>query len=219
MAKAAKRNLIRDYALALTGAVLIAVLFRVYVLEAFRMPSRAMSPAVEPGDTIFVKKWVTAFGGRFASLIGESGEPAYGDVVVFRFPGEDRTYIKRVVGRPGDNVELVNGILSIGGAPVTRFRTPDELCGQESLPSGKVYTVCREKPVLTMNEKVSLKPDEYFVVGDFRAITPDLKRTRAYGVIHRTDVIGRAALIWLSFTQDTTGFRTIRFERMFRTIQ
>jgi signal peptidase I len=208
---AEKRNLIRDYSIALSGAVLVAILFRIFILEAFRMPSRAMSPSVEPGDTLFVKKWKPYFSKDYA--------PTYGDILVFKFPNEDRTYIKRVVGMPKDTVEVRNGILYLNQVPQTRFKTEDELCGEETLPNGKSFRVCREKPLLSMGERIELKESEYFMLGDFRALTPDLKRTKAYGVLPVKEIIGEAFLVWISIQQDSSGFKTIRFDRMFKNIQ
>ena len=175
------------------------------------MPSRAMSPTVEPGDTLFVKKW------EFLSTTGFN--PQYGDVLVFKFPEEDRTYIKRVVGLPKDEVEIKNGILYLNQFPQTRFKNEDALCGEETLPNGKSFPVCREKPLLSIPDKITLKVGEFFVIGDFRALTSDLRRTRAYGTITTQNVIGSAFLIWISIQQDSTGFKTIRFDRMFKIIR
>ena len=114
----------RSILLAIGGSILVALFVRFFVLEAYRMPSRAMAPAVEAGDTIFVSKF--SYGFRFpgASKRVATSIPKYGDVVVLEFPDEPgREYIKRVVGLPGDRIQILKGHLLLNGKPAVSMLT------------------------------------------------------------------------------------------------
>src|SRR5687767_14523778 len=101
-------QLIRDYGGAILVAVAVALASRFFGIEAYRIPSPAMRPTLEPGDTIFVSK--SAFGLRFpgaAAPFTGGRPPARGEIVVYSPPIDPgRDYIKRVIGLPGDSVEL-----------------------------------------------------------------------------------------------------------------
>src|SRR5262245_33757164 len=117
----------------LLWAAVIAIVIRTFAYEPFNIPSGSMIPTLLVGDYLFVSK--TAYGyskfsfpGGIVPVEGRiwEGQPKRGDVVVFRPPGEPETdFIKRVIGLPGDKIQMRNGILSINGAPVERQRIED----------------------------------------------------------------------------------------------
>ncbi len=217
MAKSESKRLIRDYVIALFSATVVALLIRTYFIEAYRMPSRTMSPAIESGDTLFVSKW------NYRE--STTADLHYGDILVFKFPNDDRIYVKRIVGLPGDIVHVQNGVLSLNQVPRTAYRDSNELCGTETLPNEKGYPICREPPVFSLADQVTLKKDEYYALSDLRSVPNDMKRTQMSGIVRPENVIGRAILIWLSFqprTQSVPGgdwFQRIRFDRIFKKIQ
>src|SRR5207248_7719035 len=114
-------------------ALLIALVIRTFLFQPFNIPSGSMKATLLVGDYLFVSKFSYGyshyslplspplFSGR---ILGSS--PTRGDVVVFRLPREDSTdYIKRVIGLPGDRIQMVKGVLHINGAPVKRERIDD----------------------------------------------------------------------------------------------
>lgn len=219
------RKILRDYGLAIGGSILVALFIRFFLLEAYRMPSRAMQPAVEPGDTLFVSKF--AYGFRIPgadSRISES-PPRYGDVAVLEFPEEPgREYIKRIVALPGDKVRLVNGTLQLNGKTATEPFEANATCGNERLPGERpAYRVCLEPPLVSTEKEITVPPGHVFVAGDFRTVPPELRRLKVYGLVPFAALRGRAQFVWLSIQPPTMGggdwFSRIRFERLFKRIQ
>lgn len=218
------RKIIRDYSLAIGASVLVALVIRFFLLEAYRMPSRAMLPAVEPGDTIFVSKF--AYGFRLPGAEKRlTDRPArYGDVAVLEFPEEiGREYIKRVVGLPGDQVKLDKGMLVLNGKVVTEPPKGEELCTVESLPNGKTYPVCLEPPLLSTEETITVPAGSVFVVGDLRTSPNEIRRMKTQGLVPESRLHGRAQFVWLSIQPPVAGsggdwFSRIRFNRMFKGI-
>ena len=117
----------------LVVALVLAVLFRTFLFQPFSIPSAAMKPTLLVGDYIFVSKY--AYGYTHYSFPGSphlfsgrvfAAQPQRGDVVVFRLPKNDATdYVKRIVGRPGDRIQMVAGVLHINGAPIKHERMVD----------------------------------------------------------------------------------------------
>ena len=134
--KIRKKSLFREYAEAIIIAVLLALVIRQFAVQAFTIPSGSMIPSLLIGDYLFVSKfsygysrfslptWLTdldIFGGRILFR-----EPERGDVAVFKLPRDNKTdYIKRIVGLPGDRIQVKGGILHINGEPVKRERIED----------------------------------------------------------------------------------------------
>lgn len=218
---ATTRKLIRDYAGTVLGAVAVALLIRFYIIEAYRIPTMAMRPTLEPGDTVFVAKapWGTKIFG--------SAQPQRGDVILFR--SEDpspRDYIKRIVALPGETVELRKGALWINGKAVKESVPANSSCGTESLPAQnasqeKATGVCHEPPVPENLAPIQVPNDMFFVLGDFRSLSQmDLSlKGKSWGIIPSSWIKGKALWIWLSVDPPTGGFPKIKFERMFRRIE
>ena len=113
---------------------LFAVILRSLVVTPFVIPSGSMLPRLMIGDYLFVSKWPYGFSryslpfglARFQGrLLGS--EPERGDVVVFRYPGSDEDYVKRLIGLPGDRVQMRGGQLFLNGKPVPKIRIADYL--------------------------------------------------------------------------------------------
>jgi signal peptidase I len=113
---------------------LFAILLRTFVVAPFVIPSGSMMPELRIGDYLFVAKWPYGYS-RYslpfglASFEGRvlAGEPRRGEVVVFRYPGEDEDYVKRLIGLPGDTVQMRGGQLYLNGKAVPKVRIADWL--------------------------------------------------------------------------------------------
>src|ERR1700683_1630171 len=140
-------------------ALIIALVIRTFLFQPFNIPSGSMIPTLLVGDYLFVSKYSYGythyslpfsppiFSGR---VFGQSVDR--GDVVVFRLPKDDSTdYIKRVIGLPGDRIQMIDGVLNINGEPVKRVRIDDFVTDddgavqrvkryRETLPNGVIYT-------------------------------------------------------------------------------
>ena len=137
--------LMKSYGAGILAAIILALLIRFFVIEAYRIPNDVMHPTLERGDIIFVSKM--AYGLRHPTnsrKLTQGTRPKYGDVVTY-FTQEDpfRHYIKRIVGLPGDTIELLNGQLILNGKKVKYSFLPGSNCGFEHHPSAE-YRVCIE---------------------------------------------------------------------------
>ena len=121
-------------------ALILALLVRVFLFQPFNIPSGSMIPTLLVGDYLFVAKYSYgysrySFSVRTQSVFGPlwAKEPERGDVVVFKLPRDNETdYIKRVIGLPGDEIQMIHGVLQINGQPVKkrahrRFRRADAI--------------------------------------------------------------------------------------------
>src|SRR5690348_15307980 len=127
-------------------ALLIALVIRTFLFQPFNIPSGSMKATLLVGDYLFVSKY--SYGYSYYSLplspplfsgriMGSS--PERGDIVVFRLPKDDSTdYIKRVIGLPGDNVQMIQGVLHINGVPVKRERVDDFVDVDETGRASKI---------------------------------------------------------------------------------
>jgi signal peptidase I len=230
----------------LVYAVAIALAVRTFLYEPFNIPSGSMKPTLLVGDYLFVSKFaygysqhslpfsLPLFEGRiFADL------PERGDVAVFKLPSDNRTdYIKRIVGLPGDRLQVRDGILHINGAPVTRmrlenFRDDDgtsngELARfRETLPGGGLsYTVLDivARGSLDNTDVYEVPDGHVFAMGDNRDNSLD-SRVPNVGFIPIENLIGRAEIIFFSTNGDARLWEVwnwptaIRFRRLFNLIE
>ena len=113
---------------------IIALVIRTLFFQPFNIPSGSMKPTLLVGDYLFVSKFTYGYTPLFAAAFAAAvlrphlvlNEPERGDVVVFRLPKDDSTdYIKRVIGLPGDRIQMIQGVLHINGEPVKRERVDD----------------------------------------------------------------------------------------------
>ncbi len=126
---AKNKNVAREWFNTIFYGALIAIVFRSFLLEPFNIPSGSMIPSLHVGDHIFVTKWSYGYS-RYSFPFGSwklwngrfwATEPEVGDVVVFRNPiNESQDYVKRLIGKPGDKIQMINGRLHINGEQVQR---------------------------------------------------------------------------------------------------
>jgi signal peptidase I len=221
--------------LATPGAII--VLLRLFVFQPFSIPSQSMAPTFMPGDYVLVSKISYGYGRYSLPLVTDqlSGRipsgwlPERGDVVVFRVPGKSTAdYIKRVVGLPGDRVQMIGGVLNINGVAVPRQRLDENgfvdkasaLRGtryRETLPNGVDYMiVALPKGGYYNNTPVYNVPaGQYFVLGDNRDNSTDSRMLSQIGYIPLENIIGRAKMIFFSI-DNRDG---VRWDRMFQAVQ
>jgi signal peptidase I len=239
------------YSKAILAALLIAWGVRTFIMEAYRIPNSGMSPALTPGDTVFVTKFDYAIRIPLTDDIRIfERDPGRGDLVVFLTGGRSsRETLKRVIGIPGDRIEVSNGAVRLNGKAISNVQ-PGK-CGPEILPlveagtPAKTYPVCVEAPLLPERSEDVLKEGEFFVVPDLRSESallspPSFPTTaedsskdawqrqdqmeHAWGVIKHEQILGRARWIWLSITPpqekpDAHWTARIRWNRMLQRIE
>ena len=192
MAETIKKSVLREYFESIVIAVILALFVRTWVMQAFKIPTGSMENNLLIGDHLLVNKFIF---GPTPLAIGRATLPVRpihrGDVVVFKYPDEpDRDFIKRVIGLPGETVELRNKKVYINAKPIdepyVHFLSPPSTAGQE-VTSFDV----RER-----YGPVTVPPDHYFVMGDNRDNTQD---SRYWGFLPRSYVKGKALLIYWSY--------------------
>lgn len=223
-------------------ALALAMVLRFTIAQPFRIPSGSMQPTLEVGDYIVVTKWSYGYGRfSFAPLEGLlphgrlfGSAPQQGDVVVFRpVPEPDRDFIKRVVGMPGDHIQVIDGLLHINGRPVEReslgptaFENEDGVVEQietfrETLPNGVSYVTFDRGSYELDNTREYVVPEgHYFMMGDDRDNSADSRVPSVVGYVPYDNLVGPAQFTVVSFDGSTslfrpwtlfTGFRAERF--------
>ena len=196
----------------------LALGFRSLLFEPFNIPSGSMIPTLLVGDYLFVSKYSYGYSRysfplSLAPIDGRIFEmpPERGDVAVFRQPqNESIAFIKRIVGLPGDRIQVVNGVLRINDVAVKRdrkgFATASDgynlirfTVYQETLPNGKSYMIQeRSDDDLLDNTNVFLVPEgHYFMIGDNRDNSRD-SRTTSVGMVPAENLVGRAERLFFS---------------------
>ncbi|HEY7754538.1 MAG TPA: signal peptidase I [Steroidobacteraceae bacterium] len=206
----AKEPLIVDYARSFFPVIVIVLALRSFLYEPFRIPSDSMMPTLIQGDFIFVNKW--RYGLRLPVLnsrVVEIGEPARGDVVVFRKPSEPSVvFIKRLVGLPGDRVRVAGSQVWINGIPSQiapgelysgpkNEQYPFTQVGEEQL-DGVRHGILLDPARPSMEGEWRVPEGHYFMMGDNRNNSRD-SRFPDVGFVPADHVIGKAEAIWLSF--------------------
>lgn len=225
-------------------ALLIVLVVRAFIYEPFSIPSASMYPTLLEGDYIFVSKF--SYGYSHHSLPFSLplirgriwfSEPERGDVVVFKLPTDNKTdYIKRLVGLPGDRIQVLNGILHVNGDAVERVQVKDFVTEnrfgkrvrrpqfRETLPNGVAYDILELSDTMPMdNTGVYTVPEgHYFAMGDNRDQSSDSRFIRRVGFIPRENLVGRADFIFCSVNGDIWKFwqwpSSLRFSRFFSSI-
>ncbi|HMG80934.1 MAG TPA: signal peptidase I [Xanthobacteraceae bacterium] len=221
---------------ALVLPVIVALLIRIFLFQPFNIPAGSMMPTLLVGDYFFVSKYAYGythyslpFSPRLFSGRLLASEPQRGDVVVFRLPKDDSVdFVKRIVGLPGDRIQMIDDVLQINGQPVKHERIDDFVTGdtgplarmkryRETLPNGVSYTVIAfANSGFYANTPVYTVPlGHYFVLGDNLDNSTDSRVLSQIGYVPFENLVGRAAMIFYSIDRGSSGAQhTIRLERI-----
>ncbi len=189
-----------EYTKSILSAVLIALLIRAFVIEAFKIPSASMVPTLLIGDHLFVNKFIYGLRIPFTKTrFFRFTEPRRGDVMVFLYPeDESKDFIKRVVGLPGDRLRTEGEDLYINGEKVVHTLAGE---GKNDITYmnevlGTVQHLIQFSPYRTYADQEYFVPDDHLMVmGDNRDNSAD---SREWGFMPMENIKGKAMFIWLS---------------------
>ena len=194
-AKVPPKGILREYLETIVVAVLFLLFARTFVFMQSKIPTESMLDTLLVGDYILVNRFVYgAPGDEPAGWLGQR-PIARGDVVVFRFPEDpDVDFVKRIVGLPGDVVQMTRGVVSINGQPIE-----------------EPYVKPENNEAMQSYGPITVPADSYFAFGDNRDNSRD---SRAWGCVQRSLVKGRAFLIWFSYKEDQNDHLRTGVERL-----
>ena len=232
-------------------ALMIAFVLRVVLFEPFTIPSASMEPGLLVGDYIIATKWNYGWSRHsipfsppvLKGRVLEMGAgPQRGDVVVFKLPRDtSQTYVKRLIGLPGDRVQVKGGVVSVNGKPIVRTPAGDAVDPdpspashgltvaqfRETRPDGGSYITFDRGPAEMDDTEVYNVPEgHYFMMGDNRDNSQDSRWPREYGVgyVPAENLVGKVRLVLVSWKGGASLFNPItwvtRFDpsRMFRPV-
>lgn len=239
-----KPNSLKDTIKTVVYAVLIALVVRTVGFEPFNIPSGSMIPTLLVGDYLFVSKYSYGYS-RYSLPFGLPlipgrvlfTEPERGDVAVFKLPTDNKTdYIKRIIGLPGDRIQVRRGILHINGAPVIRKRISDFVETnqygnvvrvarfEETLPGGRKHEILEitDNGPLDNTDLYIVPAGHYFAMGDNRDNSQDSRVRSAVGFIPKANLVGRAEVLFYSTNGAARWYQfwkwpvAMRFKRFFQ---
>ena len=227
-------------------ALIIALIIRTFLFQPFNIPSGSMKATLLVGDYLFVSKYSYGYSHfslplsppLFSGRIFGSG-PARGDVVVFRLPKDTSTdYIKRVIGLPGDRIQMIQGVLHINEQPVPRDRVEDFIETEEgaratrvkrwreTLPNGVSYLALDlvDNGFADNTQVYTVPAGEYFMMGDNRDNSTD-SRFSQVGMVPFENIVGRAQIIFFSVYEGERAWQfwrwpvSVRWNRLFTIVR
>ena len=227
-------------------ALIIALIIRSFLFQPFYIPSSSMEPNLLVGDRLFVSKYSYGysrhslpFSPNLTNKRYLSKQPERGDVIVFKTPADNRTdYIKRLIGLPGDILQIIDGDLYLNNQKIQRNKTEITIninCGsgmlnvnafEEILPNGKKYIAVYNKEGSMQNTDKFIVPKEhYFFMGDNRDCSKDSRFLSSVGYVAFSNLVGKASLIFFSNDTKIANFfkfwkwhKSIRLDRFFNKI-
>lgn len=195
-----KKSVFREYFEAIVIAIILALFIRTFVIQAFKIPSGSMLPTLQIGDHLLVNKFLYGLRIPFTgTLMVPFKDVGQGDVVVFRFP-KDRSvdYIKRVIGTPGDTVEIRDKKVFVNGNPI---KDPHAHIASDTILDSKASPRDSLGPILVPEDRI-------FVMGDNRDNSYD---SRFWGFVDQKDILGKAFILYWSWDIKEPLFSLDRF--------
>ena len=227
-------------------ALIIALVIRSFFFQPFYIPSSSMEPNLLTGDRLFVSKYSYGYSRHSfpfspkvynKRILGKS--PKRGDVIVFKTPADNRTdYIKRLIGLPGDTVQILNEDLYLNDVKIKKEKIEKTIninCGnkilevdffEETLPNGKKYIAAYRNNGTMMNtDKFVVPEDHYFFMGDNRDCSKDSRFLSSVGYVNFNNLVGKGRIVFFSSDKEKGSFfkfwkwnKSIRVERFFKKI-
>jgi signal peptidase I len=189
-----KKSTVREYFESIVIAVILALFIRTFVVQAFKIPTGSMEENLLIGDHLLVNKFVLGpTASRLERLILPIGDLHRGDVIVFKYPVEpERDFIKRVIGLPGETLEVREKKVYVNGKaldePYAHYLQPAQTPSE--------YHEVTSFDVRDRYGPVTVPPNHYFVMGDNRDNSQD---SRYWGFLPRENIKGKALLIYWSY--------------------
>ncbi|BAF88001.1 MULTISPECIES: signal peptidase I [Azorhizobium] len=228
-------------------ALLIALVIRTLLFQPFNIPSGSMKDTLLIGDYLFVSKYSYGYS-RFSLPLSPplftgriwGKEPTRGDVVVFKLPKDGETdYIKRLVGMPGDDIQMIDGVLHINGVPVKRERLSDVMEDdgtgrqapvkrwRETLPNGVSYETLDivDNGFYDNTPVYHVPAGHFFMMGDNRDNSADSRVLSQVGYVPFENLVGKAQMIFFSIDEHTPAWQvwnwpwTVRWTRIFSMVR
>lgn len=238
---------VKDTVRVIIHALILAFIVRVFLFQPFNIPSGSMIPTLLVGDYLFVSKYAYGYS-RYSFPFGPdlfSGriwaeDPKRGDVVVFKLPRDNETdYIKRVIGLPGNEIQMISGVLQINGVPVKKEHISDFVLEdssgrerhltryRETLPNGVSYPVLDlvNEGIGDNTEIYKVPENHFFMMGDNRDNSTDSRFLSEVGFVPFENLVGRAEIIFFSINEDSKFWELwrwptdVRWSRIFQVVQ
>ncbi len=229
-------------------ALLIAVVIRTLLFQPFNIPSGSLVPTLLVGDYLFVSKYTYGYSRHSLPFSPDimkgriwGAEPVRGDIAVFKLPKDGTTdYIKRVIGLPGDRIQMIDGVLHINNEPVKRERIADYVTTdawgrstavaryRETLPGGVSHVVIErdgDKGYWDNTKVYTVLPGHFFMMGDNRDNSTDSRDDQSVGQVPYENFVGRAEIIFFSIEEGEAAWKiwewpwTVRWSRLFNPIK
>ena len=228
-------------------ALIIALIIRSFFFQPFYIPSSSMEPNLLIGDRLFVSKYSYGYSRHslpFSPKIYNkrifAKMPKRGDVIVFKTPVDNRTdYIKRLIGLPGDTIQIIDKNLYLNDLQIKRKEIENSAninCGaevvntnffEETLPSKKKYIAAyRKEGAMRNSDKFIVPKDSFFFMGDNRDCSKDSRFLSSVGYVSFNNLVGKAKLIFFSNNKKKGSFfkfwkwnHSVRTERFFEKIK
>jgi signal peptidase I len=179
---AMNKSTIREWVESILIAFILAMIIRTFVVQAFKIPTGSMRMTLIEGDAILVNKFIYGAKVPFTDIrLPALRQPQRGDIIVFIFPQDTKKdFIKRIVGLPGETVEIKNGTIYVNDKPVV-----------DSIFSQKYYY--NRGDYGDLGKKIVVPADQFFVLGDNSASSQD---SRYWGFVPRNNLLGKAMVIY-----------------------
>lgn len=236
---------LRETIVVIVEALLIALVFRTFLYQPFSIPTASMQSTLMIGDYVLASKYSWGYG-RYSFPLGIvpikgrlfGREPNRGDIAVFKPVPQRDPYIKRIVGMPGDRIQMIGGVLNINGVPVKRKEvgkgTDTDSYGitvpvtiyRETLPNGVEHTIheIADNMPLDNTSEFNVPAGHYFMMGDNRDRSQDSRVLSAVGYVPAGNLIGKGEARFFSIKDNIPPWQiwqwpaNVQWDRMFQSI-